>query len=87
MPLWVDIPPLHHDDIVTNAENFKQMLINSALQSINIIQLKLQSDRSLTIMEKTKLDNVLDYIDAVNEIDTSTAPNIKWPTLPAELAK
>ncbi|SKB98849.1 virus tail fibre assembly protein, lambda gpK, partial [Kosakonia radicincitans] len=36
---------------------------------------------TLTDTEKTKLNNVLDYIDAVNAVDTSTAPDVNWPVL------
>ncbi|WPM84851.1 tail fiber assembly protein [Apirhabdus apintestini] len=32
--------------------------------------------------ETVKFNGWLDYLDAVNAIDTSTAPDIKWPTLP-----
>ena len=32
--------------------------------------------------ETTRLNAVLDYIDAVTVTDTSTAPNVIWPELP-----
>ncbi|WP_316391280.1 tail fiber assembly protein [Citrobacter farmeri] len=69
-------------DYVSIAEEKKNQLINSAMQSIGVIQLKLQAGRTLTGAEKAKLDAVLDYIDAVTSIDTSTAPDIEWPELP-----
>ncbi|MDI5754536.1 tail fiber assembly protein, partial [Salmonella enterica subsp. enterica serovar Montevideo] len=44
--------------------------------SISLIQLKLQAGRKLTQAETTRLNAVLDYIDAVTATDTSTAPKI-----------
>ncbi len=32
--------------------------------------------------ETTRLNTVLDYIDAVTATDTSTAPDVIWPELP-----
>ena len=61
------------------AEQKKQQLINDAMQSISVVQLKLQAGRTLTDADKTKLNRVLDYIDAVSVIDISSAPDINWP--------
>ncbi|HDI5970921.1 TPA: tail fiber assembly protein, partial [Escherichia coli] len=36
----------------------------------------------LTQAETTRLNAVLDYIDAVTATDTSTAPDVIWPGLP-----
>ncbi|EQA2058801.1 tail fiber assembly protein, partial [Escherichia coli] len=49
---------------------------------ISLIQLKLQAGRKLTQPENTRLNAVLDYIDAVTATDTSTAPDVIWPELP-----
>lgn len=68
-------------DQITSAENEKDRLVNSALQDISVLQLKLRAGRTLTTKETTKLNAVLDYIDAVSAIDTSTAPDITWPEL------
>ncbi|AWF23805.1 caudovirales tail fiber assembly family protein (plasmid) [Escherichia coli] len=38
--------------------------------------------RKLTQAETTRLNAVLDYIDAVTATDTSTAPDINWPAPP-----
>lgn len=88
MPVWVDIPPLTHEQLVNLANEKKQQLISCASNVININmwQTKLQLGR-ITDDEKRQLNLWLDYIDAVNAVDTSTAPNIQWPTPPAELAK
>ena len=52
------------------------------MQSISIIQLKLQAGRALSDAEKNKLNATLDYIDAVTATDTATAPDINWPVPP-----
>lgn len=64
------------------AEAQRQSLINTAMASISLIQLKLQAGRKLTQAETTRLNTVLDYIDVVTATDTSTAPDVIWPELP-----
>lgn len=68
-----------HDVLVSLAEQNRQSLINSAMQSVSALQLKLQAGRKLTADETSKLNAVLDYIDAVNAVNVSTAPEIEWP--------
>ena len=70
-------------DQVSAAEQQKQQLISAAMQSISLIQLKLQAGRSLSDVENTRLNAVLDYIDEVTAVDTSVAPDIAWPVLSA----
>ncbi|MGN7505019.1 tail fiber assembly protein [Escherichia coli] len=67
---------------VDAAEAQRQSLIDAAMASISLIQLKLQAGRQLTQAEITRLNAVLDYIDTVTATDTSTAPNVIWPELP-----
>ena len=67
---------------VEAAEAQRQSLIDAAMASISLIQLKLQAGRKLTQAETTRLNAVLDYIDAVEATDTSTAPDIEWPVSP-----
>lgn len=75
-------PERPHDELVADAEQKKQSLIDAAMANISVIQLKLQAGRNLTQAETTRLNAVLDYIDAVQETDTSTAPDIEWPLPP-----
>ncbi|MDL4913725.1 MAG: tail fiber assembly protein [Enterobacterales bacterium endosymbiont of Blomia tropicalis] len=77
-------PERSHDELVADAEQQKQWLIDAAMASISVIQLKLQAGRKLTDDENARLNAVLDYIDAVAAIDTETAPSINWPDPPAE---
>lgn len=79
---WVTDTEAQHSAAVDAAEAQRQSLIDAAMASISLIQLKLQAGRKLTQAETTRLNAVLDYIDAVTAIDTSTAPDIIWPVFP-----
>ncbi|QTA18895.1 tail fiber assembly protein [Escherichia albertii] len=79
---WVTDTEAQHSAAVDAAEVQRQSLIDTAMASISLIQLKLQAGRKLTQAETTRLNAVLDYIDAVTATDTSTAPDVIWPELP-----
>ncbi|EFC9832078.1 tail fiber assembly protein [Escherichia coli] len=79
---WVTDTEAQHNAAVDAAEVRRQSLIDAAMASISLIQLKLQAGRKLTQAETTRLNAVLDYIDAVTATDTSTAPDVIWPELP-----
>ncbi|MCA8576940.1 tail fiber assembly protein, partial [Escherichia coli] len=79
---WVTDTEAQHGAAVDAAEAQRQSLIDAAMSSISLIQLKLQAGRKLTQAETTRLNAVLDYIDALDATDTSTAPDVVWPELP-----
>ncbi|EFH9696676.1 tail fiber assembly protein [Escherichia coli] len=79
---WVTDTEAQHSAALDAAEAQRQSLINAAMASISLIQMKLQAGRKLTQPENTRLNAVLDYIDAVTATDTSTAPDVIWPELP-----
>lgn len=79
---WVTDTEAQHSAAVDAAEAQRQSLIDAAMVSISLIQLKLQAGRKLTQAETTRLNVVLDYIDALTATDTSTAPDVIWPELP-----
>ena len=79
---WVTDTEAQHSAALDAAEAQRQSLINAAMASLSLIQLKLQAGRKLTQPENTRLNAVLDYIDAVTATDTSTAPDVIWPELP-----
>lgn len=79
---WVTDTEAQHSAAVEAAEAQRQSLIDAAMASISLIQLKLQAGRNLTQAETARLNAVLDYIDAVEATDTSTAPDVIWPELP-----
>ncbi|RLX58067.1 tail fiber assembly protein, partial [Escherichia coli] len=78
---WVTDTEAQHSAAVDAAEAQRQSLIDATMASISLIQLKLQAGRKLTQAETTRLNAVLDYIDAVTATDTSTAPDVIWPEL------
>ncbi|EIG6327504.1 tail fiber assembly protein, partial [Escherichia coli] len=59
---WVTDTEAQHS---AAAEAQRQSLMDTAMASISLIQLKLQAGRKLTQAETTRLNAVLDYIDAV----------------------
>ena len=79
---WVTDTEAQYSAAVDAAEAQRQSLIDAAMASISLIQLKLRAGRKLTQAETTRLNAVLDYIDAVTATDTSTAPDVIWPELP-----
>lgn len=80
-PAWIKLPEPTKEELITEAENKKNILISTAMQSISFIQLKLQVGRVLNQSEENKLNAAIDYIDAINAVETNTAPNINWPEL------
>ncbi|EFH5648120.1 tail fiber assembly protein [Escherichia coli] len=79
---WVTDTVAQHSAAVGAAEAQRQSLIDTAMASISLIQLKLRAGRNLTQAETARLNAALDYIDAVEATDTSTAPDVIWPELP-----
>ncbi|HGP4137823.1 TPA: tail fiber assembly protein [Enterobacter roggenkampii] len=85
MPAWVDIPPPTHDELVAIAEAEKQHRIEQANEFMNSKQWpgkaaigRLKGD------ELVQYNLWLDYLDELDAVDTLKAPDITWPTSPAE---
>ncbi|EFH2872184.1 TPA: tail fiber assembly protein [Escherichia coli] len=78
----VPVPELSHEQLVAQAELQRRALIDVAMQSISVVQLKLQAGRKLTTSETEQINATLDYIDAVTATNTSTAPDVNWPPQP-----
>ncbi|WP_334368498.1 tail fiber assembly protein [Escherichia coli] len=79
---WVTDTEAQYSAAVDAAEIQRQSLIDAAMASISLIQLKLRAGRNLTQAETARLNAALDYIDAVTATDTRTAPDVIWPELP-----
>ncbi|WP_420259431.1 tail fiber assembly protein [Kluyvera sp. M-M157-B] len=71
-----------HDELVADAEAEKSARLDEAKSKIVVWQTKLLMGRTLTPDETSSLNIWMDYIDAVTAVDTSTAPDIVWPTVP-----
>lgn len=83
-PSWGDIPLPTQDELVADADVEKQSRIDQANAYMNSKQWpgkaaigRLKGD------ELAQYNQWLDYLDALEAVDTSTAPNITWPTPPA----
>ncbi|MEX5804555.1 tail fiber assembly protein [Citrobacter freundii] len=80
-------PPPTHEELLLAAENERQRRIDAANNFMNSKQWpgkaaigRLKGD------ELTQYNLWLDYLDALEAVDTSSAPDIKWPTPPVEQA-
>ncbi len=79
----VHIPPPTHDEQVADAEAEKQSRIEQANAYMNSKQWP-----GKAAIGRLKGDDLvqynlwLDYLDALEAVDTSTAPDITWPTPP-----
>ena len=83
LPCWKDIPQPTHEDQVTEANSEKLSLINQVNDYMNNKQWpgkaaigRLKED------ELAQYNRWLNYLDALQEVDTSTAPYITWPEKP-----
>lgn len=84
-PVWVDIPPLTHEQQVQIAETDKQSRIAQANNFINSKQWPGKAALGrLTGDGLTQYNLWLDYLDGLEAVDTSTYPDINWPAQPAE---
>lgn len=78
---WITDVLAERENTIREAEDKKQSLIDSAMQTIADIQLKLRLGRELTEVDKVTLNKVLDYIERVRAVDTKKTAAFEWPTL------
>ncbi|APJ90431.1 tail fiber assembly protein [Escherichia coli] len=88
LPAWVDAPPPTHEELIEITQSERQLLINQANEYMNSKQWpgkaaigRLKGD------ELAQYNLWLDYLDALELVDTSGAPDIEWPTPPAVQAR
>lgn len=82
-PEWVNLPPPTHEEAVRNAEEKKKQLISSANSYMNSKQWPGKAAIGRLNGEGLALYNTwLDYLDALEYIDVSGAPDIEWPGIP-----
>ncbi|HFI4442651.1 tail fiber assembly protein [Escherichia coli] len=84
LPAWGDIPPPTHDELIAQAESEKQSRIAQANEYMNGKQWPGKAAMGrLSDAEKSQYNAWLDYLDALEAIDTSSAPDVSWPAQPA----
>lgn len=81
-PTLVDIPPPTKSELIAAAAAKKAALLATIAPAIAVWQTKLLMGRKLTAAETVSLNAWLDYSDALEAIDTDTAPDIEWPVKP-----
>ncbi|WP_417633039.1 tail fiber assembly protein [Citrobacter freundii] len=81
-PAWVDIPPPSQDELIMAAERKREFLLREAQETISFWQTELQLG-IISDEDKASLIAWMNYIKAVQAVDTSKAPDITWPTPPA----
>ena len=87
-PAWDDVPQLTHEEQLSEAERKKQALINRVNEYINSKQWPGKAAIGRLKGEELAQYNLwLDYLDALELVDTSSAPDIEWPTPPAVQAR
>ncbi|EJL88017.1 tail fiber assembly protein [Pantoea sp. GM01] len=72
---------LTREEIIKKTELYKSTLIDSAGKTISLWQTKLLLGR-ISDEEKVSLNAWLDYIDSLQALDVSYAPDINWPQVP-----
>lgn len=80
-PKWVSIPRPAKKQLVEQAEAQKQYLIAEVNAETQILQTKLALKR-IKPAELELLNAWLDYLDLLEAVDTSPAPDIDWPQKP-----
>lgn len=85
MPAWADAPTPSADELIAAAERHRDSLISAANAYMSDRQWpgkaaigRLKGD------ELSQYNTWLDYLDALYAVDTSAAPDIEWPTPPAQ---
>ncbi|KFB98596.1 hypothetical protein GTGU_04480 [Trabulsiella guamensis ATCC 49490] len=76
-------PPPTHEEVIASAKLKKSELLTNAESTISIWQTKLLLN-VISDKDKASLIAWLAYIDMLNTIDVSLAPNINWPAHPGQ---
>ncbi|EJK7984194.1 tail fiber assembly protein [Citrobacter koseri] len=85
MPCWVDLPEPTTEELIAAAESKRQQLINEANTCINNKQWPGKAAIGRLKGEELSQYNLwLDYLDALEAVDTSSAPDINWPVPPEQ---
>ena len=87
-PVLTEQPPLSKENLIALVELKKRKLINEANEHMNNRQWPGKAAIGRLKSEELAQYNLwLDYLDALELVDTSSAPDIEWPTPPAVQAR
>ncbi|HAH9927003.1 TPA: tail fiber assembly protein [Escherichia coli] len=88
LPAWEKLPPQTYEELVATSDLQKQRLINQANEYMYSKQWPGKAAIGRLKGEELAQYNLwLDYLDALKLVDTSSAPDIEWPTPPAVQAR
>ncbi|RJT45649.1 tail fiber assembly protein [Rahnella woolbedingensis] len=83
LPAWVEAAPASHEEMVNAANYEKQNKISEANDYINSKQWPGKAAMGrLKDAEKVQYNAWLDYLDELEAVDTSAAPDISWTSAP-----
>lgn len=85
LPAWVDVPPPTSEEIIADAENKKQSLIDQANAFMNSKQWP--GKAAIGRLNRDELERYklwLDYLDSLEAVDTSEPQKISWPEPPED---
>lgn len=84
LPVWVDQPPPSSDELKAQAESRKSWLLSIAAEKVaplqDAVDLGMETEDEQSSLLAWKKYRVL-----VSRVDTSTAPDIKWPEPPISI--
>ncbi|EFB9807897.1 TPA: tail fiber assembly protein [Escherichia coli] len=80
-PVWVDAPEPSKEQLIAMTGQRKAALLTEAQSTISLWQTELQLG-IISDDDKASLIAWMKYIQALNAVDTSTAPDIEWPVKP-----
>ncbi len=80
-PVWVDVPPMTHEQYVAIAESQKQALIAEASEKTELWRTQLMLG-IITDEDKASLKEWMLYVQKVQALDVSTDADIIWPVKP-----
>ncbi|EFG1629842.1 tail fiber assembly protein [Escherichia coli] len=87
-PVLTEQPPLSKENLIALVELKKRKLINEANEHMNNRQWPGKAAIGRLKGEELAQYNLwLDYLDALELVDPSSAPDIEWPTPPAVQAR
>ncbi|HDN1288461.1 tail fiber assembly protein [Escherichia coli] len=87
-PVLTEQPPLSKENLIALVELKKRKLINEANEPMNSRQWPGKAAIGRLKGEELAQYNLwLDYLDALELVDPSSAPDIEWPTPPAVQAR
>ncbi|WP_249825463.1 MULTISPECIES: tail fiber assembly protein [Enterobacteriaceae] len=83
LPSWEKLPPPTYEELVATSDLQKQRLIYQANEYMNSKQWPGKAAMGrLSDTEKTQYNLWLDYLDALEAVDTFSASDINWPVPP-----